>query len=415
MPSELPGVARDLLHTLLDRFEQPHRRTVVRVRLSTKDYPRYFATDDPHSRHGTNTALSQLERDGLLRLRWVKWERGNWLEAVDLVPEQASQLYALLQRTPRNQQVESLESLLAFEMPRAEWHASFLSWAQSQLALHRSVAPLALDDLRKSRDLLRALSAIASLSQPTLERTLSVRLFNDSKRLEALRPAIANVLRHHDAQALSYGDDTWALLAAHAVERVPEYVPVAGPLLLQAGSPIDLAAFAPSVALSAIMLRTITVAGCAASVVVTIENATSFSELAAVRPAQVFALYTGGFATPTVIALLHRLRVASPALRFYHWGDCDAGGLRILAHLRSQLGPIAPLLMNRHTFEMYRAHGQPFASGDRAALSLLRDQPLLDDCADLIDALLAADYKLEQEAISVSDVLDALALPADAQ
>lgn len=410
MPSELNSIARNLLHTLLDRFEQPDRRTVVRVRLSTKDQPRYFAADDPQPRYQANAALIQLEHDGLIKLRWTKWERGNWLEAVDLVPEQASQLYALLRRTPRNQQVENLESLLAFETPHAEWHASFLAWALSQLAQHRSVAPLALDDHRKSRDLLRALSAIAALKQPTLERTLSVRLFNDSKRLEVLRPAIVNVLRHHDPEAVSYGDDIWALLAAHALERVPEYVPIAGPLLLKAGSSIDLTAFAPSVALSAIMLRTITVVECAALSVVTVENATSFSELVAVRPAQVLALYTGGFATPTVIALLQRLRAANPALRFYHWGDCDAGGLRILAHLRSQLGPIAPLLMDRRTFELYGAHGQPLTSGDRSALEMLRAQPLLDDCTDLIDALLVADHKLEQEAISISDLLDALAI-----
>ncbi|HEY0602039.1 MAG TPA: Wadjet anti-phage system protein JetD domain-containing protein [Herpetosiphonaceae bacterium] len=415
MPSELPSVARDLLNTLLDRFEQPDRRTVVRVRLSAKDHPRYFATDDPQPRSQTNSALIQIEHNGLIRLRWAKWERGNWLEAVDLLPEHAGELYALLRRTPRNQQAASLEELLAFETPRAEWHASFLAWAQTRLAQHRSVAPLALDDQRKSRDLLRALSAIAALSQPTLERTLSVRLFNDSKRLEVLRPAIISVLRHHDPQAASYGDDMWALLAAHALERVPEYVPIAGPLQLQTGSPIDLAAFVPSVALSAIMLRTATVVGCAASLVVTVENPTSFSELVAVRPAQVLALYTGGFASPTLISLLQRLRAARPALRFYHWGDCDAGGLRILSHLRSQLGSVAPLLMDRRTVELYRAHGQPLTSGDRAALALLRTQPLLDDCMDLIDALLTADQKLEQEAVSVADVLDALAAAGDSQ
>lgn len=415
MPAELNSVTRDLLNTLLDRFEQPNRRTVVRLRLSAKEYPYYFTAEDPEHRYQVNATLTQLEQKGLIKLRWAKWERGNWLEAVDLVPEQASQLYALLRRTPLGEQVESLESLLAFETPRAEWHASFLAWAQSQLALHRSVKPLSLNDLRRSRDVLRALSAIAALEQPTLERTLSVRLFNDSKRLEDLRPALINVLRHHDPQAGSYGDDMGALLAAHGLERLPEYVPIAGRLQLQAGTVIDLAVFNPSVALSAVMLRTAMISACAASVVVTVENATSFSELVAVRPAPVLVLYTGGFATPTVIALLQRLRAARPELRFYHWGDCDAGGLRILAHLRSQLGPIAPLLMDRRTFERYRKHGQPLASSDPIVLEQLRVHSLLADCQDLIEALLTAERKLEQEAVSVADVLDALAMPGDAQ
>jgi hypothetical protein len=410
MSSDPGAELDDLLHTLLDRFEQPERQTVVRVRLSARQYPRYFATDDPQPRRELNQALERLERDGLLKLRWVKWERGNWLQSVDLPPEQANRLYALLGRTPRTEQVESLESQLAFETPRAPWHASFLAWAQQQLIQQRSVAPLSLDDPRKNRDLLRALSALAGLQQPTLERTLSVQLFNDSKRLEALRSAIVQVLRRHDPQAASYGDDIWALLASQYLDRVPEYVPIAGPLLLHGQQTIDLSAFAPSVALSAAMLRTVNTLESAASMLVTVENATSFSELVAARPQAVLALYTGGFATPTVIALLQRIRAAQPALPFYHWGDCDAGGLRILAHLRSRLGQVAPLLMDRPTFARYQSWGQPLTAGDRAALELLRAQPALADCVELIDTLLAAGRKLEQEAISVADLLDALAL-----
>ncbi|HEX6290974.1 MAG TPA: Wadjet anti-phage system protein JetD domain-containing protein [Herpetosiphonaceae bacterium] len=409
MSPELEPVARALLHTLLDRFEQPERRTVVRVRLSAKEHPRYFATDDSTPRRETNVALEALARDGVLTLHWARWERGNWLEAVDLVPEHAALLYARLKRTPRDAQAETLESLLAFETAHAEWHASFLAWAHDNLARHRSVTPLALDDPRKNRDLLRALSAIARLTQPTLERTLSVRLFNDSKRLEALRPAIVNVLRHHTPDAASYGDDTRALLAAHYLDRVPEYVPVAGPLTLQhRAQPIDLAPFVPSIALSAAMLSAAAVLSCKATAIVTVENATSFSELAALRPDHVLALYSGGFATPTLIALLRQIRAAAPDVPCYHWGDCDAGGLRILAHLRARLGPVAPLMMDAATFEAYQAHAQPLTAQDRATLTILRANPGLDDCSALIDRLLMTDRKLEQEAVSAAAALEHL-------
>lgn len=37
--AELPELARTILHTLHDRFEQPGRRQVARVRLSERAYP----------------------------------------------------------------------------------------------------------------------------------------------------------------------------------------------------------------------------------------------------------------------------------------------------------------------------------------------------------------------------------------
>jgi hypothetical protein len=46
------------------------------------------------------------------------------------------------------------------------------------------------------------------------------------------------------------------LLRAHLLERAPEYVPIAGPLVVQAEDRLlDLAPFAPSVAVPALQLR----------------------------------------------------------------------------------------------------------------------------------------------------------------
>ena len=401
---------RDILHALLDRHEQPARRNVVRVRLSEADHPAYFAADDSAPRHATNAALRRLADDGALRLRWRKWEEGNWLDAVDLVADQAAALYSLLGRSPRDAQDQALCRLLDGETPHPGWHASFLAWARGQLDAHASVAPLDRDDPQLNRDLLRALAALADLPSPTLERTLSARLFGDSKRLEALRGAIMRVLRRHDPAAATFGDDDWAVLRAHNLDRAPEYVPVAGPLVLRGavaldGPAIAIGLFQPSVALSAAMLRDAAVASCDARCLVTVENATSFNELLLARPPDVLVIYTGGFASPTVIRLLRAIRSARPAIPALHWGDLDAGGLRILAHLREQAGPFAPLLMDAPTLAAYGAFAQPLTPGDRAALAELRSRAALADCTPLIDALLALDTKLEQEAVDIGALI----------
>jgi len=407
MVLDVPPIVGAILNTLLDRWEQPERQTVVRVRLTQRDYGAYFSSTDAAPRRAANAMLGQLAQDGVIALHWRKWEEHNWLEAVDLVPHHANAIYTLLRRTPRGEQTTSLAELLQWETVHAPWHADFLQWAQDQLHRHRSVAPLKLDDARWNRDLLRALAAIAGATQPVLERTLSARLFGDSKRLEVLRPALMAVLRRHDPDAASYGDDQWALLQAHHLDRVPEYVPLAGPLVLETvdGTQVDLTPFGPSVALPATMLRTTTVVACATTTLATVENLTSFTELAALRPPNVLVVYTGGFASPTIIALLQRIRAFQPALRFHHWGDLDAGGLRILAHLRTHLGVVTPLAMDVQTAHEHQRHAQALTTGDQQALRHLRASPLLGDCLEVIDALLATGVKVEQEVVGAERVV----------
>jgi Uncharacterized protein conserved in bacteria C-term(DUF2220) len=429
----LPDVAGALLHTLLDRFEQPGRQRVVRVRLNEAEHPSYFSAEESAPRQLANAALRRLADQGVVRLRWRRWEEGNWLEAVDLVPARAAELYMALGRTPRVDQEHALRQLLANQTPQSGWHADFLQWAAEQIERHRAAPPLDRSDPAGSADVLRALATIAGLKASTLERMLSVQLFGNSKRLEELRGGILQVLRRHDSDAAAFADDDGALLRAHHLDRAPEYVPIAGSLVLElpaigpfvsarAGdqrptahvqpprqrSAVDLAPFVPSVALSAAMLRQARVIGCEAQALITVENATSFSELAARRTADLLVIYTGGFASPTVIRLLHALRELNPALPLFHWGDLDAGGLRILAHLRSQLGDSVPLAMDPAAFHAHRGQAQPLTTIDRTALTKLATHPRLTDCAQLIATLLKTDQKLEQEAISAEDLLEAL-------
>jgi hypothetical protein len=404
MRIELTAVARSILDALLDQCEQPSRRQVARVRLNERRHHDYFHADDFAVRRDTNEALRWLAERGCLRLHWRKWEEGAWLDKIDLIAERADDVYRVLGRSPRPALQAALRELLAAQRATAQWHADFLEWAQTQLQAHRSVAPLKLSadpaDTRWNRDLLSALGALARLDHPTLERKFSARLFGDSKRFEALRGAALTILRRHDPESSVYGDDDQALLRARQLERAPEYAPVAGPLVLRLEErELDLAPFAHGVALPATTLREAVVAECAASAVVTVENLTSFSEFVVVKPASILAIFTGGFASPTVIALFRAVRAVQPDLPFFHWGDLDAGGLRILAHLRKHLGEIVPLAMDVATFDAHRQHAQPLAENEREVLAQLRAHPALADCAPLIGRLLEANEKLEQEAV----------------
>jgi hypothetical protein len=414
MRDELPSLARAILDTLLDRFEQPRRQRAVRVHLDERRHHGYFHAPDVAVRRAINETLQRLASDGCLRLYWRPWEEGNWLAKVELVAERAETIYARLGRVPLPQQEQRLRELLAAQKPHAPWHAAWLDWVKAQLDARAAVAPLKLStapvDDQWNCDLLAALAAIAQLRAPLLERKLSVQLFGDSKRFEALRGAVLSVLRRHAAESAAFGDDDQALLRAFQLARAPEFVPLAGPLVLRlADSVLNLTPFTPSVALPSATVREASITACAARAVVTIENLTSFGEFAAARPADVLAVYLGGFASPAVITLLSNLRATCPQLPFFHWGDLDAGGLRILAHLRKQVGVINPLAMGAELLNDYQQQAQPLTARERDNLRSLLEQPVLADCAPLIERLLATNRKLEQEAIELEVCLRLLA------
>lgn len=411
----LPEV-KNILETLLAQAEQPGRKRVTRVRLNAQAYEWYYVGS---RRYSVNEQVQLLEEKGWLCLHWKKFEKGNLLEAIDLVTQQEviRELNALLGRVPFDEIRMRMYQLLDQQETHCGWFDSFVSWARTQLDANRSIAPLNLQDLRESQDLLTALSAIAYLQTPVFERSLSVRLFKNSKRLEELRAGILHVLRMYDPDAARNGDDEWAVLQAHHIKRPSERVPLTGPISLfvqhtlqsdkaESGIYLHLEPGLSSISLPEDVLRFAAITGCPAQAIITVENLTSFSELLIVRPLHVMAIHTGGFASPGLTAFLGKIRIYRPALPFFHWGDVDAGGLRILAHLRRQLGRVIPLGMDIETFKQASLYAQPLTSSDRESLAILLNGAELADCVPVLRFLLKENLKLEQEAISAQGILD---------
>jgi hypothetical protein len=402
-----------ILEALLAQAEQPGRKQVVRVRLNKRDHYWYFSDEEIGLRRKVNEQLQWLATKGWLRLQWQKREEGNLLEMIDLITEVAANVYELLGRVPLSTKKDALYRLLLSQKAHDGWFLSFLAAAMSLLDNNKSPIPLSLSDLQESSDLLYALSAIAELDGPVLEHTLSIQLFGNSKRLEDLRPAVLSVLRAHSPTALLYGDNDWAVLQAHNIYRPAKYVPLTGPFSLQfkgtqlgETAQLDLEPHLPSISLPDNALRTADIIACEATALITVENVTSFNELLFVRPLSVIVVLTGGFACSGLIIFLSKLRAFRPDLPFLHWGNVDARGLHVLAHLRSHLRNVQPLGMDIETFDAYRASAQPLTSGDEANLRSLIANPQLADCVPLIDYLMECGLKLEQEAVSVVRMKD---------
>jgi len=187
-----------------------------------------------------------------------------------------------------------------------------------------------------------------------LTRTFSARYLSDSKAFERLKSSFCGVWAKYNGLEEW---DTDELLQTLGLEKEPHPVLLRGPLLLQQKEVIsDLSCFQPYIGMPRELLGSV-IPKHAPAYVLTIENLTSFFRHAREIQDDGLILFTNGFPNPDVQKLLNRLDSDLPqSTPFYHWGDTDVDGLRILNFIGT-LTPnhtISSHLMSRNIWQPAR-------------------------------------------------------------
>jgi hypothetical protein len=398
-----------VLHVLLDVYERRGGTPRHAVRVSLDDVagtlPGYYDQADPTPRTTANEQLIELEKHGLVRLAWQAGQQGHLLDTVTLEPERVGQTCALLEREPLFERVERLRALLLGDRPRLDgWRRRALEHCLNQLKAAKSPTPFDLDDDGWNRDLLAALLALPDdAREETPYRVFSVRVFNDSKRFESLKAAIARLARRHRPE--------WRGLSNHETLRElglvanPGHLYLYGPwqLVDDRGQVTSLAEFYPSVGIPTALAARVARVRVDTARVVCVENLTSFYELVRHESQDLAALCLWGNPSPASRHLLRRLADdLSPGAALLVWADVDYGGLNILAQLRECVSDrFAPYRMDRPTLDAHAHWAHPLTPADERNLARLRRRPALDDVVPLIDYMLLRGIKLEQEAVAL--------------
>ncbi len=399
------------LNTLLDSLE---RRTSQNARHSTEhairaikatfadiQLPAYFSQTDPTPRLTANEQFAALEKAGLLKLTWVPGETGHLLLAITLQTESAARLYSLIQRSAKTDQLTRLENDLLAEKFRFQddWRARALRHILTNLRAGKSSTPFSLTDTDLNTDLLIVMGAISALQAETPYRVFSVRTFNDSKRLEALKNQLVSLAR--------LGNPEWKRLSADEVLRElnlvpnPTYIHLAGnwQFTLENGEILSMGGFSPSLGFPAAQTVSLQTVEIHAAAVLSIENLTTFHEFirqSAHNP-HYAVICTFGNLSPAMRRLLRLIPDATP---IYHWSDLDYGGFNILSQLRRLVDErVQPYRMDAATLEANYQRSRPLTVADRANLKKILIRPELRDVCPTIETLLKRGVKLEQEGV----------------
>jgi hypothetical protein len=324
------------------------------------------------------------------------------------------ELFHLLSRTPQADNRSRLENLLLADKFRFQddWRARAISYILNQLKAEKSPSPFSLTDPNLNSDLLAALQAVPTLLAETPFRVFSVRVFNDSKRFEAIKSQFVMLAR--------IGNAEWRRISTEEVLRElnlvanPSYIHLSGnwQFTTDHGEILNLGGFVPSLGFPAAQISSLQ--SVRAESVLCIENLTTFhqytrhikqvdngianlpsrSEAESTQPSLI-CIY--GNPSP---AIRRVLRLLPETTSITLWSDLDYGGFNILSQLRRTVNEqIQPFLMDIETLESNIPRARPLTASDRTHLKRLLLNPDLHDVRLIIEHLLKRGLKLEQEGV----------------
>jgi hypothetical protein len=291
------------------------------------------------------------------------------------------------------------EELLPVAATGEPWVASLLDEMTGRWARGEASYRLMAAQIDAAKEFFTLLASISRREARGLDaRTFSFRATDDTKAFDRHASRLAAVIGVRIGQPGAAADVIWTHIG---LERFSHPVHLKGPVVVEGanGRLVDGRA-KPFASVHPEMLSQLSVLEIPTAIL-TIENYASFNRQVREIEDGSLVVYTGGFPAAGVIELLSKVLTGLPAeVPFLHWGDVDAGGVRIFRYLEENLprGP-RPHLMSR---ELAANSGLP-ADADPSLASIARSNSAVHDLAEWL-AFGSDVHHLEQEALDPSAI-----------
>jgi hypothetical protein len=381
-------VSIEFLERLLERSERNPDRS--RPASAAPEYDRLSTAQQVSRFHDL---MAAAERFGAVAVEWGKRDRSHLIERVRVRDPELLARHLGRPTAPATAQRVRHE-LLPVATTGEPWVASLLDemtarWARGEAAYRLTAA-----QVDSAKEFFTLLASISRQEARGLDaRTFSLKATDDTKAFDRHSSRLAAVIGVRIGQPGAAPDVIWTHIG---LERFSHPVHLKGPVAVEgpSGRLVDGRA-KPFASIHPEVLSQLSISECPAAIL-TIENYASFNRQVREIEDGSLVVYTGGFPAAGVIELLSKVLTIVPAeVPFLHWGDVDAGGLRIFRYLEENLprGP-KPHLMTKALAEK---SGQP-ADADPSLASIARSDSAVHDLAEWL-AFGSDVCHLEQEAL----------------
>lgn len=319
------SLARETLLRLLTRGERA--RLSGNSRTIREDFSKpesLYWRQKLHDRDALHAQMRLAAAAGAVKLEWAL--QGGDDRPLDAVVLLGVDLLAThLGRSTNIASVAKAREQLCQWSSNARVEELLMHWAG--LKQVRSLGPESANDFA---DALRVLDAMAASAEDQVVRQLSVQLFRNSKRIEAL-------LKHLDvltSETLNSRARHWSeVLGEIGLTKEPQPFLVAGNGFIELDDGVQCSIVRPFIGVANSVIRSYSGRP---EWLLTIENLTTFHQAAKAllsnRPGLV--IYTAGMPSPTWGKAYVNILMSLPdCTRILHWGDHDEGGFRIAARV----------------------------------------------------------------------------------
>ena len=333
---------------IVDAFLAKYPASVVAggsktLRLKAKKLFPEFESASASERNLFIKAAERLEKSGMVSLVWNRGQQG--VELSSIVCAVGDALFAGVGLVPPSARIAPIrEAALRCSLP----FFTFLTENLTIADMARGIDERAVEDFARL-----TLYITEHADQGMTPRALSVALYADSKRLEALITLFNKLLNKAGAQGVAIPDFTSlnrsypdTMIAGRVAFRVAGYETVN-----ESGSIFGLPLSTIQKISAARPLKTRTPSA------LSIENKETFYALSERLSGFDCLFYTGGYPNAAVQSLVAIL--ANSGFTLYHAGALDIDGILILQELTQYAGQtIAPFRMDSATFDEYAQYGR---------------------------------------------------------
>jgi len=393
---------REALQCIFGRAERGNWKKTTLPFFGRNGSKVYSKMRDASAINNMHAYLQNAKDQGAISIEWERHHEGTQIERIRVKDLQTLAEYLGVKTlTSRIEAAQSIMSPVLANAP--SWVGAVVDTVYADWEAGKKPLRLSPDDGLALAHVIRLITHLEQEGAKFLDmRSLSVRLFNDSKLIEGIIGPLIGVYRL--AQGASAQSDQ-EFLADLGLEKYPLPVLVKGPveILLADGDTIcprscpylgippdhiDRSSPLPE-----------------AKYLLTIENLSSFNTFARGQTDSGIILFTHGFPSRHLQALyrdlINRLPIGFPV---YHWGDIDVGGFRILAKLQQLAAQasgnysVRPYMMDPSALDAGTPDKGLLSPQEQKALSQVK--PVNPEVDALIEHILSeAPQKVEQEAI----------------
>ncbi|MGY3238338.1 hypothetical protein ACVWZ4_001030 [Bradyrhizobium sp. USDA 4472] len=338
-------VGIEFLERLLERSERNPDRS--RPASAALEYDRLPTAQQVIRFHDQ---MASATRFGAVEVQWGRRDRSHLIERVRVRDPELLARHLGRPTAPATAQ-RLRDELLPIAANGEPWVVGLLEEMTAKWARSEAAYRLTASQPDAAKEFFTLLASISRQEARGLDaRTFSQKATKDTKAFDRHASRIAGVLAVRIGQPGAAPDVVWAKIG---LERFGHPVYLKGPLAVEGacGRLIDGRA-KPFVSIHPEMLPQLSILE-RPTAVLTIENYASFNRQVREIEDGGLVVYIGGFPAAGVIELLTNVLNALPAdVPFLHWGDVDAGGVRIFRYLEESLprGPL-PHLMTRELAE----------------------------------------------------------------